>query len=111
MGTSHHSLHLQFLMGCIASCSAVTVSNPFEVVKTRLQLQGELQRQGVYVKSYRGMFHGLYVIFVNEGIRGIQKGLFFGIPIHHHHERHSVGLVRYCKNSCQFHPRFTKKKI
>jgi len=80
MGTSHHSLHLQFLMGCIASCSAVTVSNPFEVVKTRLQLQGELQRQGVYVKSYRGMFHGLYVIFVNEGIRGIQKGLFLAYP-------------------------------
>jgi len=80
MGTSHHSLYLQFIMGGIASCSAVTVSNPFEVVKTRLQLQGELQRQGVYVKSYRGMFHGLYMIFINEGIRGTQKGLFLAYP-------------------------------
>jgi len=80
MGTSNHSLPIQFLMGSIASCSAVTVSNPFEVVKTRLQLQGELQRQGVYVKSYRGMFHGLYMIFLNEGIRGLQKGLLLAYP-------------------------------
>jgi len=80
MGTSHHRLTLQFLMGSIASCSAVTVSNPFEVVKTRLQLQGKLQRQGVYLKSYRGMFHGFYMIITKEGIRGIQKGLFLAYP-------------------------------
>uniref|UniRef100_A0A6B2LJI7 Uncharacterized protein n=1 Tax=Arcella intermedia TaxID=1963864 RepID=A0A6B2LJI7_9EUKA len=67
-------------MGSIASCTAVTFSNPLEVVKTRLQLQGELQKQGFYVKSYNGMFHGMYMIWKNEGIRGIQKGLFLAYP-------------------------------
>jgi hypothetical protein len=32
--------------GALACCGAVTVSNPMEVVKTRLQLQGELQKAG-----------------------------------------------------------------
>jgi len=67
-------------MGSIASCSAVSFSNPFEVVKIRMQLQGELQRQGVYVKSYNGLFHGMYMIGKNEGIRGVQKGLLLAYP-------------------------------
>jgi solute carrier family 25 protein 34/35 len=32
-----------FLCGGLAGCIAVTVSNPAEVAKTRLQLQGTLQ--------------------------------------------------------------------
>lgn len=62
----------------IASCAAsgaVTISNPMEVVKTRLQLQGELQRSGIYVKSYKGFAHAFFVILRLEGIRGIQKGI------------------------------------
>jgi len=80
MGTSNQRLRIQFIMASISSCTAVTFSNPFEVVKTRLQLQGELQRQGVYVKSYNGMLNGFYVILTNEGIRGIQKGLSLAYP-------------------------------
>ncbi|THH26783.1 hypothetical protein EUX98_g7405 [Antrodiella citrinella] len=49
-----------FIIGGIAACVAVTISNPAEVAKTRLQLQGELAKGGG-VK--------------NEGIRGIQRGL------------------------------------
>jgi len=83
MGTSTQqslSLPIQFIVACISSCTAVTFSNPFEVVKIRLQLQGELQRQGVYVKSYKGLLNGFSVIFANEGIRGIQKGLTLAYP-------------------------------
>jgi len=98
MGTSHHSLPIQFLMGTIASCSAVTISNPFEVVKTRLQLQGELKRQGVYVKSYRGLFHGFHVIFTNEGIRGVQKGLLLAYPYTTCMNGTRLGLYDTCKN-------------
>jgi len=74
------SLPLQFIMGGLASCGAVTISNPFEVVKSRLQLQGELQKTGLYTKSYNGMFHAFQVIAKTEGIRGIQKGLFLAYP-------------------------------
>lgn len=36
--------HLKgFTAGALAACGAVTFTNPMEVVKTRLQLQGELQ--------------------------------------------------------------------
>ncbi|KAI9598757.1 mitochondrial carrier domain-containing protein [Syncephalis fuscata] len=36
---------LGFLAGAIAACGAVTITNPLEVVKTRMQLQGELNRK------------------------------------------------------------------
>jgi len=80
MGTSKQRLQIQILIGSIASSTAVTFSNPMEVVKTRLQLQGELQRQGVYVKAYNGLINGFYVIWKNEGIRGVQKGLSLAYP-------------------------------
>jgi len=80
MSRAEFSLPLQFLMGGLASCCAVTISNPFEVVKTRLQLQGELQKQGVYTKTYKGMFHAFGVIARHEGLRGIQKGLLLAYP-------------------------------
>lgn len=61
--------------GSLASCGAVLFSNPFEVVKNRLQLQGELQARAATTRHYRGIWHGLYVVGRNEGARGLQKGL------------------------------------
>lgn len=68
-------LWAQFLQGSLASCGAVTVSNPFEVIKTRLQIQGELMKSGVYVKAYRGMTHAIMETIKREGlgVRGLQK--------------------------------------
>lgn len=64
-----------FIAGGIAACGAVTASHPFETVKIRLQLQGELQAKDVAVKKYRGVLHGVSVIFQNEGIRGLYRGV------------------------------------
>ena len=47
-----------FLAGCIASCGAVAVTNPIDVVRTRLELQGELAKGGTQL--YRGALHGEY---------------------------------------------------
>ncbi|KAF5385027.1 hypothetical protein D9615_001236 [Tricholomella constricta] len=63
-----------FVCGGIAACIAVTVSNPAEVAKTRLQLQGELARGGG-VKVYNNAFDVLAKTWTNEGIRGMQRGL------------------------------------
>ena len=52
----------------------VTVSNPPEVAKTRLQLQGELAKDGG-VKVYTNALDVLSKTFKNEGIRGVQRGL------------------------------------
>jgi len=81
-----------FTCGAIAACLAVrtptallpsssstvfpqvTVSNPAEVAKTRLQLQGELAKDGG-VKVYTNAVDVLSKTFKNEGIRGVQRGL------------------------------------
>eukprot|EP01116_Phalansterium_solitarium_P000266 TRINITY_DN10168_c0_g1_i1.p1 TRINITY_DN10168_c0_g1~~TRINITY_DN10168_c0_g1_i1.p1 ORF type:complete len:310 (-),score=41.41 TRINITY_DN10168_c0_g1_i1:19-948(-) len=63
-----------------AACGAVTFSNPMEVVKTRLQLQGELQKSSGFEKQYRGLTHATYKIFRFEGLRGIQRGLTLAYP-------------------------------
>ena len=64
-----------FIAGGIAACGAVTATHPFETVKVRLQLQGELQSKEVAVKKYRGVLHGVRVITQNEGIKGIYRGI------------------------------------
>jgi len=63
-----------FLCGGLAACAAVTISNPAEVAKTRLQLQGELMKGGV-PKVYNNAIDTLYKTWKNEGIRGVQRGL------------------------------------
>ncbi|SCU94654.1 LADA_0G10066g1_1 [Lachancea dasiensis] len=62
-----------FMAGGLAACIAVTVTNPIELVKTRMQLQGEMTTHGQ--KIYKNPVQALGVIFKNEGVRGLQKGL------------------------------------
>ncbi|KAF7504643.1 hypothetical protein GJ744_001997 [Endocarpon pusillum] len=64
-----------FIAGGIAACGAVTVTHPFETVKIRLQLQGELQAKDVAVRKYKGVLHGVSVIAQNEGPRGLFRGI------------------------------------
>ncbi|KAF7337500.1 hypothetical protein MSAN_02223000 [Mycena sanguinolenta] len=63
-----------FLCGGLAACIAVTISNPAEVAKTRLQLQGELAKTGT-AKVYANAFDAMGKTYKNEGIRGMQRGL------------------------------------
>ena len=64
-----------FIAGGIAACGAVTASHPFETVKIRLQLQGELQSKDIAVKKYKGVLHGVSVVAKNEGVRGLYRGI------------------------------------
>ncbi|KAK4511571.1 uncharacterized protein ATC70_012787 [Mucor velutinosus] len=67
-----------FVIGGLAACGAVTFTNPWEVVKTRLQLQGELVRAGALseaARPYHNSFQALKVVLQHEGIRGAQRGL------------------------------------
>ncbi|KAI8393795.1 mitochondrial carrier domain-containing protein [Radiomyces spectabilis] len=69
---------LGFVIGGLAACGAVTFTNPWEVVKTRLQLQGELVRAGALseaARPYHNSFQALKLVFQHEGLRGIQRGL------------------------------------
>lgn len=62
-----------FAAGGLAACIAVTVTNPIELIKIRMQLQGELSSS--VERIYKNPLQGMRVIFKNEGIRGLQKGL------------------------------------
>ncbi|KAI9308858.1 mitochondrial carrier domain-containing protein [Cunninghamella echinulata] len=76
--SKHKDTAIGFVIGGLAACGAVTFTNPVEVVKTRLQLQGELVRAGTLSaesKPYHNSFQALKVVFQNEGIRGLQRGL------------------------------------
>ncbi|KAK5117824.1 hypothetical protein LTR85_008799 [Meristemomyces frigidus] len=64
-----------FIAGGIAACGAVTVTHSFETVKIRLQLQGELKAKKDAPKLYRGVLHGVRVIYHNEGMKGLLRGL------------------------------------
>ena len=63
----------EFILGGIAASGACLVSNPIDCMKTRLQLQGEMQKGGV--KHYRNVFHAFYVVAREEGVLALQKGL------------------------------------
>lgn len=49
----------EFLIGGLATCGAGFFTNPLEVVKTRMQLQGELRAHGQYAVC----FHFLSPVF------------------------------------------------
>lgn len=50
-------------------------SNPFDVIKTRQQLQGELQKNTKSKLPYRGLGQAIVSIVKAEGLKGLQKGL------------------------------------
>ncbi|KAL6464217.1 hypothetical protein MHYP_G00265340 [Metynnis hypsauchen] len=70
---------LDFTLGALACCGACVFTNPLEVVKTRLQLQGELRARGSYQRHYRGVLQALWVVGRTDGLRGLQKGLTAGL--------------------------------
>ncbi|CAI5758187.1 unnamed protein product [Candida verbasci] len=68
-----------FLAGGFAACGAVTFTNPIELIKTRMQLQGELtKKSNDAVKAYKNPFQAFVTIYKHEGIRGLQQGLMCG---------------------------------
>jgi len=69
----------EFLLGGLAGAGACIFTNPLEVVKTRMQLQGELRARGSYAIHYRHVFHASYTIARHEGILALQKGLLPGV--------------------------------
>lgn len=64
-----------FNLAGFASVLAVVFTNPLEVIKTRIQLQGELAARGTYVKSYKGVISAFVAVAKHDGIFALQKGL------------------------------------
>ncbi|XP_057703143.1 solute carrier family 25 member 34 [Corythoichthys intestinalis] len=88
---------LDFALGALACCAACVFTNPLEVVKTRLQLQGELRARGTYQRHYRGVLQALWVVGRTDGLRGLQKGLSVGLIYQGVMNGVRLGTYSYCE--------------
>ncbi|XP_029906588.1 solute carrier family 25 member 34 [Myripristis murdjan] len=88
---------LDFALGALACCGACLFTNPLEVVKTRLQLQGELRARGSYQRHYRGVLQALWVVGRTDGLRGLQKGLTAGLIYQGLMNGVRLGSYSYCE--------------
>lgn len=66
---------MEFFIGGVAACGAGFFTNPLEVAKTRMQLQGELARKGQYAVHYKNVVHAFYTIGRVDGLLALQNGL------------------------------------
>ena len=77
------NLYRQFSHGAIAGSTACLASHPFELLKSRLQVQGELQQKGTYKQHYTGIksiFRDVKTIVRVDGFRGLYKGILSAMP-------------------------------
>ncbi|KAK7806307.1 hypothetical protein U0070_027309 [Myodes glareolus] len=89
---------VDLVLGAAACCLACVFTNPLEVVKTRLQLQGELQAPGTYPRPYQGLVSSAAAIARADGLWGLQKGLTAGLL----YQGLMNGVRFYCYNlACQ----------
>lgn len=66
---------MDFVIGGAAAVCAGFFTNPLEVVKTRMQLQGELASRGKHAVHYKNLFHAAFVVAKHDGILALQAGL------------------------------------
>ncbi|BAM82520.1 probable mitochondrial iron transporter Mrs3 [Cyanidioschyzon merolae strain 10D] len=67
-GFARHGVH--FVSGAIAGAAAAGMTNPLDVVRTRLQTQGEAG-----ARRYRNMWVAFRAVALEEGARGLWAGL------------------------------------
>eukprot|EP00742_Colponemidia_sp_Colp-10_P004259 GILJ01004544.1.p1 GENE.GILJ01004544.1~~GILJ01004544.1.p1 ORF type:complete len:323 (-),score=30.87 GILJ01004544.1:210-1142(-) len=73
--SSTYTTSLRFAFGGLSCMAAACVTNPVDVIKIRLQIQGELAAAGA-PKIYNGMVRGMWTIISLEGPAALWKGLF-----------------------------------
>lgn len=66
---------MDFSIAAASGMGACLFTNPLEVIKTKMQLQGELRAKGQYAVHYRNVIHATYNIVKNDGVIALQKGL------------------------------------
>lgn len=66
---------LDVCCGGAGSAFAVLFTNPLDVMRTRMQMQGDLCKKGSYEVHYRNVFQGIYRVSTEEGLAALQKGL------------------------------------
>lgn len=70
--TAYVKHHIHFVLGGLAATTASLCTNPVDVMKTRLQSQGEGAARGLPVK-YRGFSRGMLTVVQEEGVLGLWR--------------------------------------
>lgn len=63
-------------LGGVSCTATIPFTNPIDVVKIRMMLQGELEQHSTFSRDrrYRGLLGAGRLVLENEGIRGLYKG-------------------------------------
>jgi hypothetical protein len=59
----------------ISACCGASATNPVDVVKIRMQIDGDLAKRESRPRVYTGMVQGMRTIFAQEGVSGLYKGV------------------------------------
>jgi hypothetical protein len=70
LGGGHYDFYIRMVTAGIAGGFAQVFVNPFETVKVRLQTEGT-----AVVKKYKNFVNGFKIIAMEEGIKGLWKGI------------------------------------
>ncbi|KAK4876380.1 hypothetical protein RN001_012802 [Aquatica leii] len=89
---------MEFVIGGLAAAAAGFFTNPLDVLKTRMQLQGELRARGQHAVHYKNVFHAAVVVIQNDGITGLQKGLSAAVTMHCIRNCVRLGLYQLASN-------------
>ncbi|KAK4876383.1 hypothetical protein RN001_012805 [Aquatica leii] len=73
--SSRKEFKMDFVIGGLAAVGSGFFTNPLELVKTRMQIQGELAARGQYSVQYKNFFNAGLVIAKHDGILALQAGL------------------------------------
>lgn len=88
---------MEFVIGGAAAVGAGFFTNPLEVLKTRMQLQGELQAKGQHAVYYRNILHAGYTIAKNDGILALQNGLVPALAVQWILNGTRLGIFKYAQ--------------
>ena len=90
----------KFVFGGFSCMAAACVTNPIDVIKTRLQLQGELAKRGLVTElKYKGFSRGIVTLFQEEGLRGLYKGITPSLLREGSYSTIRMGLYEHFRNA------------
>lgn len=95
----------QFWMSGVAAVGAICITNPVDVVKTRLQLQGEQAARGAKGGDvYRSVLGSIVKIGRAEGLSGLQRGLLPACLLQFSSVGTRIGFYEVSKGFCEITP-------
>ncbi|CAM1322514.1 SLC25A27 (predicted) [Pycnogonum litorale] len=99
---SHYShsdkFWFKYALSVIAATLAETATYPLDITKTRLQIQGELQKAGIPSAAKRGMIKTAYGIVKEEGLFKLWQGITPAIYRHVIYSGCRMGMYEQIRN-------------